>query len=85
MKKWYYWLGLSLIWVLAAIFNYFDHKSIMGSIVSAVLFLLLGIGQFFCDRQGEKGKKWLNWIYAGVILLGVVFLLAAIIYAVSKG
>ena len=80
MKKWYYWWVSSGIWVLAAVINYFDGKSILGSVISASIFLLFGIAQFFCDRHGEKGKMVMRYICITGTVLVAVFLVAVLIF-----
>ena len=63
MKKWYYWLILTLIWIIAAVINYLDNKSIIGALVVCGVSLLFGLCQYFCDKHGDTGKKVLHYIY----------------------
>ncbi len=60
MKKWYLWLVLALIFAIGGVINYFDERSIIGSIIQVCITTFLAFVQFFCDRNGEKGKKYLS-------------------------
>ena len=82
MRKWYYWFGFTLIWLLAALLNFYDGKNITINIIQAVLFFALGVCQFFCDKHGSKGRKILNGIYTGIFILIVAMILVAIGLAV---
>ena len=74
MDKWYMWLVLSGIWVLITNLNIFSERSgvVIGyDIFAAVIFAILGIAQYFCDKKGEAGKKQLRAIRVGAVLLAV--------------
>lgn len=75
MKKWYLWLGLTLIFAIGGIINYFDGKSIKGSIIQVCITVVLALIQFVCDRYGEKGKKTFKYIEIAVVALIVIWLL----------
>ena len=70
MKKWYYWFTLTLIFVLGGIVNYVHGDSILGPAISAGLTVVLAFIQFFCEKNGEKGKKLFPYL-AGITFLPV--------------
>ena len=82
MKKWYYWLILTLIWIVAAVINYLDNKSIIGALVVCGVSLLFGLCQYFCDKHGDTGKKVMNYIYISCIILIAVFLAIVVLVKV---
>ena len=82
MKKWYYWLILTLIWIVAAVINYLDNKSIIGALVVCGVSLLFGLCQYFCDKHGDTGKKVMNYIYISGIILIAVFLAIVVLVKV---
>lgn len=74
MKEWYRWFVLSGIWVLITVLNIFSERSgvVIGyNIFAVVIFAILGIAQYFCDKKGEAGKKWLRSFYIGAVILAV--------------
>lgn len=79
MKKWYYWLWLAGIWLIAAIANCIEGRNVVYPIAVVVIFSSLALSQFICEKHGEKGKKIFKLICVGVILLCIVFLLVAVI------
>ncbi|MBQ7087874.1 MAG: hypothetical protein IJM96_10415 [Clostridia bacterium] len=62
MKKWYLWFVLAAVYALGGVLNYLDGKSITGAIVQVSIASALAFIQFFCDRNGEKGKKTFKYI-----------------------
>ena len=84
MKRWYLWFVLAGIQVIGGIINYFDGKTIIGSLVSAGIFGLMGIIQFICERNGEKGKKVFRYISIGVLVVMVALLLCLLPVAIDK-
>lgn len=86
-NRWYMWFILAGIWVIGGIVNYFNDKTIIGSLVAVGIFSFMGITQFICERQGEKGKKIFRYISIGVLVMAValfVCLLPAMINILRK-
>jgi len=75
MKKWFYWLFLSLGFGIGGILNYLDGKSSVASFIPMGGMLLLAVTQFFCDKKGEMGKRAFHYISIGAIVLLVIWLL----------
>ena len=75
MKKWYLWLGLSLIFAIGGIVNYFDGKSITGSVIQVCITTILAFVQLICDNNGKIGKKIFKYIEITVTVCIVVWLL----------
>ncbi len=75
MKRWYLWFVLAGIQVIGGIINYFDGKTIIGSLIGAGVFGFMGITQFICERNGEKGKKVFRYISIGVLIVAVALIL----------
>lgn len=81
MKKWYYWLILTLIWIVAAVINYLDNKSIIGALVVCCVSFLFGLCQYFCDKYGDAGKKVLHYIYVSGIVIAAFLLIVVLVKA----
>ena len=82
MKKWYMWLVLGGIWVLAGTVNWFEHRPltvIIYNLFAAALFFFLGAMQYFCDKKGESGKKIMKLIYISALLAMVIFLVIVLL------
>lgn len=75
MKRWYLWFILAGIQVIGGIINYFDGKTIIGSLIGVGIFSFMGITQFICERKGEKGKKIFRYISIGVLIVAVALIL----------
>ena len=83
MRKWWYWLILSAVWVFVTILNARDGRSAVsvgfnGAV--AAVYAGLGTAQFFCDRRGEKGRNVMKYICIGTLIavaaaLGVLLML----------
>ena len=80
MKRWYHWLWLAGIWLIAAIANCIEGRNVVYPIAVMVIFSTLALCQFTCDKYGEKGKKIFKFICIGVILLCIMFILAVVIH-----
>ncbi len=75
MKKWYQWFGLSLIFAVGGILNYFDGRQIIASIIQVCITVTLAFIQFLCDKKGKKGKKVFNYISIAAIVLLIIWLI----------
>jgi len=75
MKKWYYWLFLSLLFAIGGILNCLDGEKMITAFLPAIGTTLLAIIQFLCDKRGETGKKAFKYICIGIIVLLAVFLI----------
>lgn len=82
MKQWWMWFLQSGIWILVTIFNILDKRSsvlIGWNILAVILFTLLGVIQYVCDKKGEKGKRVFKKICIGaIVIIVIVFLLILI-------
>lgn len=78
MKKWYFWLILTVLYAVCGILNYFDGDNITLDIVAVCITAVLAVSQFFCDRNGEKGKKIFKYICIAAIIVVVICLLSII-------
>lgn len=78
MKKWYFWLLLSLCFAVGGVINFFDGRSIIGSIVQVSITVVLAFVQLICDKKGEKGKKAFNFICITAIVILIVWVLCLI-------
>ena len=82
MFKWQLWMLLALIGLVTGIMNFFAGNGFVVNILQFVLFAILGVSQFFCEKKGEDGKRIMRGIYIGMLgffgllVLGVVILLA---------
>lgn len=84
MKKWYQWLILSAVWLVAGAVNFFTDRPLPVLIFNAfciILFAALAFCQYFLEKRGDKGKKILKGIYIAAIILCVIILL--VILAIS--
>ena len=84
MKRWYLWFVLSGIQVIGGIINYFDGKTIIGSLIGVGIFSFMGITQFICERKGEKGKKVFRYISIGVLIVAVALFVCLLPVAIDK-
>ena len=83
MKKWWNWFLLSGIQVIICIIRYFErykyindgHAVISGYLSAAILFTVLGILQYFCEKHGEKGQKLFNLICKVTAIILFLFLI----------
>ena len=75
MKRWYLWFVLAGIQVIGGIINYFDGGQIIAPVIAAGIFGFMGITQFICERNGEKGRKVFRYISIGVLIALVVVIL----------
>ena len=81
MKRWYLWFVLAGIQVIGGILNYFDGKTMIGSLIGVGLFSFMGITQFLCERKGEKGQKIFRFISIAVCIVAVVALICLLAVA----
>lgn len=75
LKKWWGWLFLSAIWILAAILNLKDGRNgftVGFDFFAAVLLMGLGFCQYICEKRDKTGT--LKYIYAGVIGMMLLYL-----------
>ena len=79
MRKSWWWFVLSGVWIFTTVLNILDNRSsiVIGfNVFSVILFTLLGITQYLCDKKGEQGKRIFNWICAGAsAILVLIFVL----------
>lgn len=78
MKKWYYWLILTSISLFAAIANYLDDRNFFTNVLQILIFLILAVSQYFCDKNGEKGKRFFKYICVGMIIFCVIYVIIVI-------
>ena len=86
MKKWYYWLLFSGIWMIGAIIDYIEERNnpfVAWTInpfkyVLIIYFLILALFQFICDKRGKQ--RIFKYITIGGFLLLV---LCTIIYVLK--
>lgn len=79
MKKWYQWIYLSLGFALGGIINYFDGRQTIAAVIQVCVTLALAFIQFFCDKNGEKGRLVFRYISIAVIVLLVSWLVYTVI------
>jgi len=82
MKKWYQWFYLSILFAIGGIINYFDGRQIIAAIVQVSITVVFGFIQFFCDRNGEKGKKVFKYISIAAIILLIMWIIYLVLSAV---
>lgn len=75
MKKWFYWLYLSLGFGIGGTLSYLDGKRSIASFIPAIGTALLAIIQFFCDKNGEKGKRVFQYISIATMVLLAIWLI----------
>lgn len=81
MKKWYQWFYLSLIFAAGGIWNSLEGRQIIAAVAQVGITASLGVVQFFCDRNGEKGRKIFRCISIVVCVLLVLSMLCLLIDA----
>lgn len=71
MKKWWMWFIQSGIWLLVLIVNAISKRSsavIFFNIFVVSMFAIMGVVQYLCEKNGEKGKKLFKKITIGVLI-----------------
>ena len=71
MKKWWMWYIQSGIWLFVLIINLIDKRSdivIYFNIFVVCMFSIMGVVQYLCEKQGEKGKILFKRIAMGVVI-----------------
>lgn len=73
MKEWVRWLILDICWIAITVMNIIKGQKsknvIIADIVFVVLFSLLVLAQYICDKFGERGKKVMQVL---TVITGVV-------------
>lgn len=61
MKEWVRWLILDICWIVITVMNIVKGQKsknvIILDIAISVMFSLLVLAQYICDKKGERGKK----------------------------
>ena len=72
MQRWYMWFIFAGLWTSAAIFNIYDKRgsiSIGYNIFAAILFLILGIAQYYCNKKGKKATPLISVIAIAIVVI----------------
>ena len=80
-------LLISLIWIIAAVFNFCDEASlitVLFNAFAAFVFLSLYILQFVLDKRGESGKKIFKRICIGYMVILCIILCITVVYGAYK-
>ncbi len=79
MKKWYLWLFLTLIFAVCGAISYAGKENITDDVIMVCITSVLAVSQFFCDRNGEKGKKIFRYICIATIVVIIIYLFFVIL------
>lgn len=86
MFKWQLWMLLALVGLVTGVMNFFAGNGFLVNALQFVLFSILGVSQFFCEKKGEEGKRIMRWIYIGMLGFFVLLVIGvAILVAVTSG
>lgn len=78
MKKWYLWLIPTVLFAVCGAINYVGGENITNDVILVCITAVLAVSQFFCDRNGEKGKKIFKYICIAAITVIVICLFSII-------
>lgn len=86
MKK-HSFLLISFIWIIAAVFNFYDDASlatVLYNVFAAIAFVSLYIFQLIFEKRGERGKMILKGICICYIAILCIILFFALAYGIYK-
>lgn len=86
MFKWQLWMLLALVGLVTGVMNFFAGNGFLVNALQFVLFSILGISQYFCEKKGEEGKRIMRGIYIGMLgFFALIVLAIFVLIAVTSG